>query len=109
MHMHACTTEVASRNSIAACRFISKQFSSLHATGGIDTVNDEVWEERRAVLHRTIKGQILGSFFPMIYTVLLKSYLTDGVPFPVRHQYYCHSSRPSRIEPHGDPPILLYG
>ena len=54
-------------NQFASAGVISKQFGCLHATGGIDSVNDEAWEEQRAILHRTIKGQILGSFFPMIY------------------------------------------
>lgn len=57
---------------IAIVGEIFAQYDCLHAPNSIQCVNDEDWEERRAVLHRTIKGQVLGSFFPKIYCVARK-------------------------------------
>ena len=51
---------------------IFTQYDCLHAPNSIQCVNNEAWEEQRAVLHRTIKGRILGSFFPMINRVARK-------------------------------------
>ena len=48
----------------------------------------KAWEEWRAILHRTIKGQVLGSFFPVIYRVAQKlhdrwSALPKGAPIAI--------------------------
>ena len=51
---------------------IFTQYDCLHAPNSIQCVNSDAWEERRAVLHRTIKGRVLGSFFPVIHRVAQK-------------------------------------